>query len=417
MINERVVELLIIGAGPAGMAAALRASQNGLQATVVDDNPTVGGQIWRGRIEQKWKPPKAVEILANSKAIAVDPLGRLARVVNNSETTTLRWKTLILATGTREIFLPFPGWTLPGIFGAGGLQALVKSGLPVAGKRVVIAGSGPLLLAVASYLQKQGANVLLIAEQADTLTVLRFGCGLARLPGKAIEAIRLKARLLRTLYRTHCWVERAEGEERLRSLCLRHRNRSFRVDCDFAGIAYGLASNTELASLAGCRLENGAVQVDEFQRSSIPGIFCAGEANGIGGVDLALVQGEIAGLAAAGNWEAARSLFARRETHLRFARSLRPTFGLRKELRGLPTPETIVCRCEDVRMGQLLQVDSWKAAKLYERCGMGPCQGRVCGPAVEFLFGWRQDSVRPPIFPANIGALLAEETTEAVETK
>src|SRR5271170_8142628 len=116
MINERVVELLIIGAGPAGMAAALRASQNGLQATVVDDNPTVGGQIWRGRIEQKWKPPKAVEILANSKAIAVDPLGRLARVVNNSETTTLRWKTLILATGTREIFLPFPGWTLPGIF-------------------------------------------------------------------------------------------------------------------------------------------------------------------------------------------------------------------------------------------------------------------------------------------------------------
>jgi hypothetical protein len=146
--------------------------------------------------------------------------------------------------------------------------------------------------------------------------------------------------------------------------------------------------------------------VDEFQKTTATDLFCAGESTGIGGVELSLVEGEIAGFAAAGLNDNARSLFSLREKHRNFSRLLEDTFALRPELRNIPNASTIICRCEDVTMERVKTYQNWREAKLMTRCGMGPCQGRVCGPAVEFLYGWRAESVRPPIFPSKIGTLV-----------
>jgi hypothetical protein len=135
-------------------------------------------------------------------------------------------------------------------------------------------------------------------------------------------------------------------------------------------------------------------------------VLSAGEATGIGGVEVALLEGQIAGLVALGKLDEARKLFPARDRAQRFANALNRAYALREELKQLPQPETMVCRCEDVTWAQLQAQPSWRAAKLQTRCGMGPCQGRVCGPALEFLLGWQVESLRPPLFPTNIGSLL-----------
>jgi hypothetical protein len=126
------------------------------------------------------------------------------------------------------------------------------------------------------------------------------------------------------------------------------------------------------------------------------------------------VEGQIAGLAAAHAEDAARKLFRRRTTHRRAVRSLKNAFRLRPELRAIARPDTLVCRCEDVSLERLRAYDSWRSAKLQSRCGMGPCQGRVCGPAAQFLFGWEADSGRPPVFPVKCSSLAAIAEPEEV---
>jgi NADPH-dependent 2,4-dienoyl-CoA reductase/sulfur reductase-like enzyme len=291
--------------------------------------------------------------------------------------------------------------------GAGGLQALVKTGLGISGKRIVIAGSGPLLLAVAAYLREHGANVLLIAEQAPSLRLARFAASLIA-SGKATQARELRRKLKGVRYVTGCWPVAAHGDEKLASVTLQRGGKRCQVECDYFACGFHLVPNLELPELLGRKIENGAVTVDEFQQTSVPHVYAAGETTGIGGLELSLVEGEIAGLAVAGEREEARNLFAVRKRQRRFARILNETFALRDELKDLATSETIVCRCEDVECGRLREHDSWRAAKLQTRCGMGPCQGRVCGPAVEFLFGWKVESVRPPVFPVRVESMVVK---------
>src|ERR1044072_4402172 len=192
---------LVVGAGPAGLAAAYRAAQAGLRVIVIDDNPAAGGQIWRGeevkpasREAQAWfEKIRSVDIQFVNGARVFQQLHPGTLLAETSKgVRELNYKNLVLATGARERFLPFPGWTLPNVMGAGGLQALVKTGLPIEGKRVVVAGSGPLLLAVAAYLRGRGAEVLLIAEQASSFHLVRFVVGLV---GKMSQAVDLKRQL------------------------------------------------------------------------------------------------------------------------------------------------------------------------------------------------------------------------------
>ena len=399
-MDRRTFDVLIVGAGPAGLAAARRARESGRSIAIIDDNPAPGGQIWRSLAIPKWGRPPGLPIFTGARVIAAPRPNSLA-IETLTEDFEFAYRTLILATGARERFLPFPGWTLPHVAGAGGLQALAKSGLPIAGKRIVIAGSGPLLLAVAKYLKDHGANVRVIAEQADQSSLVRFAARLAAHPGKLLQAAQLRAGLLGIPYLTSCWpVAAGPG-----SVTLRRGPKTWTEPCDYLACGFGLIPNTELAMLLGCSLGTAGVSVDDDQQTSVPDVYAAGEVTGIGGLELSLAEGEIAGYAAAGRPEAARGARRARASARKFAAALERAFALREELKTLASDTTLVCRCEDVPLGRIRAYSGWREAKLQTRCGMGPCQGRVCGGAVEFLLGWKSESVRPPVFPARIGSL------------
>lgn len=408
-------DVLVIGGGPAGIAAAVRAAECGAKVGIVDDNLTLGGQIWRGQEHDEhmtnarsWheRLRRGIDVLCGIRVVDQPEAGVLL-AEGIEDVLELRYKNLVLATGARERFLPFPGWTLPNVMGAGGLQAMVKSGLPIGGKRVVIAGSGPLLLAVAAHLRRHGAELLMICEQAPWRRLAAFGASLPAFPAKISQALQLRRKLAGIHFFANTWPVAAIGNGQLESVTISRGGKLETVACDYLACGFHLVPNVELALLLGCTINAGFVQTDEFQRTTVPGIFCAGEPPGIGGVELALVEGQIAGLAAAGRERDARALFEERKKGRWFARLLEKTFCLRSELKNLPEAETLVCRCEDVAYSRLHPHTSWRAAKLHTRCGMGPCQGRVCGPAAEFLFGWKVDSVRPPVFPARVETLAA----------
>ncbi|MBV9304222.1 MAG: NAD(P)/FAD-dependent oxidoreductase [Acidobacteriaceae bacterium] len=427
MKRRQFASVVVVGAGPAGLAAAIRASESGRQVTVLDDNPSAGGQIWRGEKDrrsgndasawfQKFRTCPA-EMITGARLIHGDPERRILSVETRQEFFEIGYDKLILATGAREFFLPFPGWTLPNVMGVGGLQALVKSGLPVDGKRIVVAGTGPLLLAAAAYFRKHGAIVPVIAEQAEWRSVAGFGIRLSKNLGKLFQARSLRLALRSSRYTFSTWVEAAHGKDRLENAQVRTGAKVWREPCDYLAVGYGLKPNIELPVLMGCRTQSGVVAVDEFQQTSQEHIYCAGECTGIGGVDKSLIEGEITGLAAAGLKDSARRLFAKRRKTRQFANVLDRAFALRPELRQLPLDGTIVCRCEDVRWGRLRPMNSWRSAKLESRCGMGPCQGRVCGQILEFLLGWHPESVRPPVFPARLESLTQDsEMKESLRT-
>jgi hypothetical protein len=152
-------------------------------------------------------------------------------------------------------------------------------------------------------------------------------------------------------------------------------------------------------------VEAGTVQVDELQRTTVPGIWCAGEGTGVAGIEASLAEGTIAGYAAAARPELAERQMGLRDRAREFAVRLEAAFAPRPELRGLAGPETILCRCEDVPCGRVASDWTARQARLYARVGMGACQGRVCGPAAEYLFGWSIDGGRIPISNATIDTL------------
>ena len=410
-----VFDVAVVGAGPAGIAAAVSASQSGARVALFDDNPRSGGQIWRGGPAAAHKGEAAdwfqrlgkspVSIFHNARVFHLEP-GALS-AESGDAVLQISFRNLVLATGARELFLPFPGWTLANVMGAGGVQALVKAGLPITDKRVVVAGTGPLLLAVAAYLRHAGAKVVAVCEQVSWLRFLRFGMSISLLPGKLRQAAAMSLELAGIPFWANCWPVAAEGTDRLESVELSHGGHIRKVECDYLACGFHLIPNVELPRMAGCELHEGFVTVDEFQRTTVPSVFCAGEPTGIGGVELSLLEGQIAGYFAT-QWEgAARNLFGKRATYRRAVALLKRSFELRPELKALAKPDTLVCRCEDVSLQRLAEHDSWRAAKLQTRCGMGPCQGRVCGAAARFLFDWEMDSARPPVFAVKCSSLAA----------
>jgi NADPH-dependent 2,4-dienoyl-CoA reductase/sulfur reductase-like enzyme len=414
-------EVLVVGAGPAGITAACAAVESRARTAVVDANPSPGGQIWRAnsvnhessprlsnRASTKWRArllASDATLISGAEIIAA-PEPNLLVAESLTGAMALRYKKLIVATGARERFLPFPGWTLPGVMGAGGLQALVKSGLPISGARVVVAGTGPLLLAVAAHLRADGARIESICEQTSQKHINSFASKLTSHPGKFFQALQLRALLAGIPYCTGTWPVRVGGDEKIEWVEVSNGSEIRRIECDYLACGFDLVPNTELAQLLGCRLTNGAVAVNESMQTSVENVFCAGEPLGIGGLETSLIEGQIAGHSAGGDAQRAKALFPARKKAREFAHLLAGTFALRAELRDLAEGNTFVCRCEDVTYSKLQAYANWRDAKLQTRCGMGPCQGRVCGPATQFLFGWQPDSVRPPIFPARIDSLI-----------
>jgi NADPH-dependent 2,4-dienoyl-CoA reductase/sulfur reductase-like enzyme len=411
--------IAVVGAGPAGIAAAAVAAEAGSSVVLLDEAPAPGGQIWRPGCRSQ-VPPSArqwIDRLGQSgarlipEATVVDADSQLRLMVSRrQERLEVQAETVVLATGSRELFLPFPGWTLPGVLGVGGAQALSKTGVSFRDRRVVIAGSGPLLLPVAAALARDGAQLITVAEQASRKSVIAFALGLWRQPSKLLEAGSLRAAFAFTSYRTGVWVERAHGEEMVSTVTLTDGSRSWSEACDILCSSYGLVPNVELALWLGCMLQDGAVNVDDDQVTSVDGVLCAGEPTGVGGSDLALVEGQIAGLVAVGERSTLPGLKRQRAALQRIASRMEESFRPRSELLQRLEGSTTVCRCEDVAWDELDTVTGLRQAKLYTRVGMGPCQGRVCGAALQLLKGWRADRVRSPLKPCRVGELLAKES-------
>jgi NADPH-dependent 2,4-dienoyl-CoA reductase/sulfur reductase-like enzyme len=417
--GEFQFDVVVVGGGPAGLAAAATAAENGARTALVDDNARLGGQIWRAsthestnRESENWQL-RAVR--SGVKTISGDQIedcpapGLLIGEGTNSH-KNIRYSRLVLATGARELLLPFPGWTLPNVCGAGGLQALVKSGLNIRGKRVAVAGTGPLLLAVASYLRRHGAEIQIIAEQAGISKLGRFSMQLCSSWTKLRQAMKLRQDLLGIPYRTSCWPVAARGEGVLREVEFRGAREGLSISCDYLACGFGLIPNLEVPRLLGCDLRGGFVVVDERQKTSVESVYCAGESTGIGGVDAAICEGRIAGLAAAGRSECETSLLRERARWKSFECALSSAFAIRSELREMCDDATTICRCEDVTCGRLRRMQNWREAKLQTRCGMGACQGRTCGAITEFLFDWHAVHTRPPVFPARVETLIGKAT-------
>jgi NADPH-dependent 2,4-dienoyl-CoA reductase/sulfur reductase-like enzyme len=412
-------DILIIGAGPAGLAAASSASESGAQIDIIDDNFSSGGQIWRGGAASQ-KDPRARELWQKLKEKPNVRFHFQTRVVHASSahqvltecagtSSLFEAKKLILATGARELLLPFPGWTLPGATGAGGLQALSKNGFPVEGKRVIVAGTGPLLMAVAASLLERGAIVTHILEQTTLAKLAIFSVSLLATPSKIGQAWALRQNLSKVKYRSNSYVIAALGEHQLQSVRANINGHEQTLACDYLACGFGLIPNIDLAASLTCSLDDSGsyakVSVDQWQQTSVNHVYSAGESTGIGGVDLALAEGSIAGWVATENNPMAKHVFKERGHWRAFSQRLKAAFDLRPELRQLCEADTMVCRCEDVSYAQLQAHEHWRSAKLHTRCGMGACQGRICGAATHILFDWNKDAGRLPFANARIDTL------------
>nr|WP_199044641.1 FAD-dependent oxidoreductase [Dyella sp. ASV24] len=408
-------DVLVIGAGPAGISAAQTAAAHGVSVGLLDAQPRPGGQVWRHDVQHPLPRSartamdhlRGVDFLAQHSVVATESAG--LRLETPQGARLLSYGALVLATGARELLLPFPGWTLPGVTGAGGLQALAKQGWPVAGKRVVIGGSGPLLLAAADTLRKHGARVFGIYEQASASTVRSFAWQLRHWPARAWQAAGLRLRLAGIPYRLGSFVRKAHGDGSLQRVDIDTPHGVQTVECDLLAVGYGLVPNTELASLLGCALDHTdthpRVRVDALFRTSVANVYAAGESCGIGGLSVARIEGAIAGHMAAGHIDDAGALLMQRDSERRFGALLAKHFALDPRLHRLADDLTLVCRCEDVRMGELTGFTDARAAKLITRCGMGACQGRICGTALAELGRFPRGGARPPIFPARLATL------------
>ncbi len=412
-------DIVVVGAGPAGLNAAQAAAREGATVALLDDNPRAGGQIWR---QGPGYPPQAplhellaalkmqdnVTLLPSARVIA--PLGPCGLLLESAQQggVSIRYGRLILATGARERLLPFAGWTLPGVTGAGALQALIKGGMPVRGQRIVIAGSGPLLIAALATARAAGARVVAVVEQAPALKVARFGVSLLSEPAKLLQAVVMTRGFAGTRYWTDSIVRKAEGEGRVERVTIQRGHRDVTLDCDRIACGYGLVPNITLAQALGCAInEAGEIVVDGEQQTSIDGVLAAGECTGVGGAELAGVEGEIAGLSASGSLASHTALRAQRARWRRFGTRVEAAFALQAAARSPPDDATLLCRCEDVSIGEVRAYPDWREAKLHTRCGMGACQGRICGAAAGLYFGWQAATPRPPFSPAQIGTLMA----------
>ncbi|MFK0245394.1 FAD-dependent oxidoreductase [Amycolatopsis azurea] len=441
--------VVIVGAGPAGLAAVEHALRAGALVTVLDQTESPGGQYHR-------RPPAADaarqpefdrqrRLLAHprcrwwpgSTVWAFDRVENRLHVLRGQadgsgrRRLTLVPDALVLATGAHDRTLPFPGWELPGVYTAGAAQALAKGERVAIGERVLVAGAGPFLLPVAESLLGVGAEVVAVLEANPAATVRKGWSArpwrLAAHAGKAGELARYAATLARhrVPYRLGRTVIEARGTDRVREVVTAKVRADWSVvpgtertyEVDAVCVGHGFVPQPELAVAAGCVLDGGFVRVDGAQRTTVDVVFAAGEITGIGGAITAAAEGAVAGCVAAGG-EPAPALIRARDRARTFAERLATAHPIGSAWRGWLRADTIVCRCEETTYGELTRAagdaacPGSHALKLGTRAGLGPCQGRMCGPTVSELCGGAERHHRPVVQPIRLGELAARTEGE-----
>ncbi|GGS45861.1 FAD-dependent oxidoreductase [Actinokineospora fastidiosa] len=420
--------VVVVGAGPAGLAAAAAAARAGRDVLLIDAESRRGGQYHRQDLldtTERFPLPPGVEHLAETVVWAVEPGRRLHLLTGPADGPGRRRRTvdaaaLVIAPGAHDRVLPFPGWTLPGVYTAGAAQAMAKGQRVAVGRRVLVAGTGPFLLPVARAVLGAGAEVaaVLEANRPRWHTEPRgLAAGLAKAP-ELLGYLRTLAKH-RVPYRTRTAVIAAHGADRLESVTTARLDERWRVrpgterelEVDALCVGHGFTPRLELAVAAGCALSGGFVSVDPAQRTSVPGVYAAGEVTGIGGADLAAAEGAVAGLAAAGAPVPPR-LLRRVRSLRRFAAALDRVHPVGDGWREWLTDDTLICRCEEVPYRALrAAAPGARALRLTSRAGLGLCQGRTCGAAVADLCGLPGDAFarRPIAAPVRLGELIDEE--------
>jgi NADPH-dependent 2,4-dienoyl-CoA reductase/sulfur reductase-like enzyme len=461
-MTERV-EVAVIGAGPGGLSAALSAARAGAQVTLIDSYDTPGGQYHRQMAEflmdestprqrqgrELWRKVTDAGVRLLSDTVVWGTAEDQTLALHGPEAPPLlQAQAIILATGAYDRPVAFPGWTLPGVMTAGAARTLLTQGV-VPGERVLLAGTGPLQLVVCAELVRAGVEVVAVLEGADYFwpAVRHLGAlwGQWERLGEGLSS-RLSLLAGGVPYRTGWGVVAASGADQVDQVTIARLDKSWypvadseqTVACDTLCIGYGFVPNDSFSALVGARgewrLELGGRVPERNARmeTSVPGVYAVGDAAGIGGGQLALVEGKIAGIAAAAQAGHAadsaeaniRRLRPALDRERRFQHMYADLFTPGPGLYGLSTDDTVLCRCEEVtqadaRRALSLGADSVNEVKSITRCGMGDCQGRVCGHLLaHFLARATGRSVakvglptsRPPIQPIPISALAGERT-------
>jgi NADPH-dependent 2,4-dienoyl-CoA reductase/sulfur reductase-like enzyme len=448
-------KVVVIGAGPAGLRAAEALARAGVRPVLIDEAERPGGQIYRQPPPGAQRPAAALYGFEASKAVAVHAiLARPGAAIDYRPRTlvwnvfqqrldtlqagrhgTLDFDRLVIASGAMDRVLPFPGWTLPGVFTLGGAQIALKAQGVSIGHRVAFVGAGPLLPLVAYQYAKAGARIAAVLDVTPLAAKLTNAPGLLAQSGTLAKGLWYVARnAARGLtIRSGVRAVRVEGAGRVQGLWWRDASGAeHRVACDAVGASFGLRSETQLADLAGCAFVFDDVtrqwipERDAAGRSSLPDVYLAGDGAGIGGADVAELQGERAALAVLE--DLGRPIDSKRVAAVDrklarqacFRRALEDAYPYPAHLLDDVADDEIVCRCEGITAGELrrtaLERDAHEMNRLkaFTRIGMGRCQGRVCGhAAAEILARTVAKDIaavgrlrgNPPIKPLPIGGL------------
>lgn len=386
-------DLAVVGAGPAGLAAAVAAAEHGLRVALIDAGQQPGGQFWRhpdesvpaleeGRGQHLWSRftdlrtrLHALDWVGGHQAWFVEPdagtftLHLTPTVPTASSVEKITAASVVLCPGGYDRQLPVPGWDLPGVMAAGGVQALLKAHRSVAGRRAVVAGTGPFLLPVATGLAEAGAEVVAVCEAGSLTGWARTPVGAAAVPSKAVEAVEYAVAMVRHRipYRTRTEVTAVHGDDHVASVSLGRLDRHGHLrdvaladlEADLVAFGWGFTPSLELITAVGAATrvdvdESLVAVVDRWQRSDVTGVYVAGEATGVGGAQLALAEGELAGIAACR--DAGRDVSERRVRRLqrriargrRFAAAMHRAHPVPAGWQEWLQPSTTVCRCEEV---------------------------------------------------------------------